>query len=88
MEEEVPQHYPITKYNSNKCWRVVISIITTTIFCVIIFQSYQIEQIKSTLQRKENSKSSNFTALSLIGNGQVVRGARYLPIRGWKVEYQ
>ena len=88
MEEEVPRHYLVTKYNSNKCWRVVILIITTIIFCVIIFQSYQIEQIKSTLQKKENSKSSNFTALSLIGNGQVVYGARYLPIRGWTVQYQ
>ena len=85
--EEVPR-YPVTKHKSNKCWRVVISIITTTIFCVIIFQSYQIEQIKSVLKEKANSKSSNFTALSLIGNEQVIRGTRYLPIRGWTIEYQ
>ena len=86
MEEVI--RYPVTKHKSNKCWRVLISIFTTTIFCVIIFQSYQIEQIKSVLKEKENLKSSNFTALSLIGNEQVVRGARYLPIRGWTIQYQ
>ena len=80
-------HYSVTKEN---CWiaAVVISQITTIIFCgIFIFHSYQIDQFKSKL-KSGNLKPSTFTALSLIGNEQVIRGTRYLPIRGWTIEYQ
>ena len=88
MERGCAHHGAVTKEN---CWRGmgVVSQITTLIFCgIFIFHIYQIEQIKSVLQKKADIKSSTFTALSLIGNNQVVHTARYLPIRGWKVEYQ
>ena len=81
-------HHPVKKEN---CWRAVgaVSQIATIIFCgILIFHSYQIKQIKSALKKKADVKLSTFTALSLIGNEQVVRGVRYLPIRGWKIEYQ
>lgn len=83
-------HHFVTKQN---CWKVVVLIsqITTLAFCgIIIFHSYQIEEIKSMmlLKKKENVKLTNFTSLSLIGNEQVVRGARYLPIRGWTIQHQ
>ena len=92
MERGDHPHHSVTKEN---CWRVVVLIsqITTIVLCVIIiFHSYQIEQIKSTLllllKKKENYNASSLTALSLVGNNQVVRGVRYFPIRGWTIEYQ
>ena len=81
---EKVQLYPTT---TNKFVVVFLSIIITTTFCVIIFQSYQVEEIKSAL-KKEKLNSPNFTALSLTGDGQIVRGIRYLPIRGWILNYQ
>ena len=88
MEET--QLYPTTttKKKLNQFVVVFLSIVITIIFCVIIFQSYQVEQIKSVL-KKEKLNTSNFIALSLTGNGQVVCGMRrYLPIRGWILHYQ
>ena len=85
--EEI-QLYPTTiNKKLNKFIVVFLSIVITIIFCVIFFQSYQVEQIKSVL-KKEKLNSPNFTALVLTGNGQFVRGMRYLPIRGWILQYQ
>ena len=93
--EEV-QLYPITtttinnttNNKLNKFVVVFLPIIIITLFCVVIFQSYQVELIKSVL-KKEKLNTLNFTALALTGNGQVVCGKRrYLAIRGWILHYQ
>ena len=52
MEETQLYHTTTTKNKLNKFVVVFLSIIVTIIFCVIIFQSYQVEQIKSVLKKE------------------------------------
>lgn len=58
---------------------------------VICWQFYEIERINTLIPREETGEAenySNFTAISLRGNGQVIRGEHDLQIRGWNIEFQ
>ena len=85
--EEVQLYLTTTNEKLNTFVVVFFTNIITTALCIVIFQSYHVEHIKSVL-KKAKLNSPNFTALSLTGYGQIVCGMRYLHIRGWIVHYQ
>ena len=85
--DEVVNLYSIPIHKSQKRWRLLMLILTSIIFCVIIWQFYQLNYIKSLLVEERNL-TNNFTAISVVGNGQVVRGNRDIPIHSWVIRFQ
>lgn len=94
MVEEQVQHYPITRTRKwYKNLKVLIPVIVIILLCGIIgWQFFVIERIKTLIPRtqdvEEKVDHSNFTAISLRGNDQVVHGEKDLPIRGWNIEFR
>ena len=93
METEHLYSYPIVKIREwYKSLKVLIPIIIILLLCGVIgWQFYEIEKINTLILRKEDGEAenySNFTAISLRGNGEVIRGERDIQIRGWNIEFQ
>lgn len=94
MVGEQVHHCPITKTRKwYKNLKMLIPVIVIILLCGVIgWQFFGIERIKTLISRGEDVEEkvnySNFTAISLRGNDQVVYGEKDLPIRGWNIEFR